>query len=104
MNPAASSMIQEIETILVQNSHSAFGDAIPHYISDIKNVSQLTAESLLDCSFEEKVRNSISTYLPEDSQKLLSVLTQKPQKIPFKSMPNSPTHVGSVDNVLNTDL
>jgi hypothetical protein len=52
MNPAASSMIQEIEQVLIQNSHQVGGDSIPTYKQNIKEVTRKTAESLLDCSFE----------------------------------------------------
>ena len=40
MNPAASAMIQEIEQVLVQNSHHVGGDSIPVYKQDIKEVSR----------------------------------------------------------------
>jgi len=56
MNPAASSMISEIETVLLQNSHTVCGDSIPNYKHDIREVSNKTAESLLQCAFEQKVK------------------------------------------------
>ena len=67
MNPAASAMISEIETVLLQNSHSAFGECIPHYIENINQVSMKTVESLLDCSIESKIKDAIKEYLPIES-------------------------------------
>lgn len=79
MNPAASALIQDIEAICDQNSHTILGDCIPHYVSDIQKVSQLTAESLLDCSFDQKVKDAMMNYLPPEGCKLLEKLTKGDQ-------------------------
>lgn len=77
MNPAASSMIQEIEQVLIQNSHQVGGDSIPTFKQDIREVSRKTAESLLDCSFDQKVRNTLLTFLPSQGKSLLEELTKE---------------------------
>jgi hypothetical protein len=59
LNPAASALIQEIEQVLIKNSHNVC-DAIPTYKHDIREVTRKTAESLLDCSFDQKVRDSLA--------------------------------------------
>jgi len=60
-------MISEIEAVLSQNSHSVFGECIPHYIEDINQVSLKTVEALLDCSIEAKIKDAIKEFLPIES-------------------------------------
>jgi len=95
-------MISEIETVLLQNSHSVYGECIPHYIEDINQVSLKTVEALLDCSIETKIKDAIKEFLPIESQKILDELMHEDQT-PIRRLPTTKvTHMN--DSILTDNL
>lgn len=74
MNPAASSVIVQIEQALEENQKA--GPTADTFVEDIQNVIEKMTDSLLDCAFEPKVLDKMCEYLPLESQKTLKELTK----------------------------
>jgi hypothetical protein len=60
MNPAASLLIHEIEQACQKNSFKEGTDLISDCKENLRLMSNQTAELILDCSFDPKVREAVS--------------------------------------------
>ena len=65
-------MLREIEQQLEVNSHSVGQIDAPQIKKQIKSLAKKTAESLLECAIDNKVKETLKEFLPSASYKILT--------------------------------
>ena len=65
-------MLREIEQQLEVNSHSVGQIDAPQIKKQIKSIAKKTAESLLECAIDNKVKETLKEFLPSASYKILT--------------------------------